>query len=376
MPAPCRPYEISLCIIPLTGERHKRGLGVSCPTWRHCVSYRQETVCEGFPARLGSTVFLIGRKLFAKGFLLDVALWCFLPAGNFSPIVSYSTWHCGVSYRQETFRQEISRLRFATLEMTEARGSTVFLTGRKLFAKGFLLGVAPLCFLPAGNFLRRVSCSAWLHCVSCRQETVCEGFPARRDTVAFLTGRKLFTYSFLLDLALWCFLPTGNYLRRVSCSTWLHCVSYRQETVCEGFPTRRGSIVFLADRKLFAYSFLLGMAPLCFLSTGNYSRRVSCSTWLHCVSCRQETVCEGFPTRRGSTVFLADRKLFAKGFLLGVAPLCFLPAGNCLRRVSYSAWLHCVSCRQETFRWEISRLRFATLEMTEERGTSMFHTVQ
>ena len=158
MPAPCRPYEISSCIIPLAGERHKRGLRVSCPTWHHCVSYRQETVCEGFPTRRDTVVFLTDRKLFAKGFLPDVTLWCFLPAGNFSPIVSYSTWHCGVSYRQETFRWEISRLRFATLEMTEG---------------------------------------TWRHCVSYRQGTVCEGFPTRRGTVVFLTGRNLFDGRFL-----------------------------------------------------------------------------------------------------------------------------------------------------------------------------------
>ena len=161
MPAPCRPYEISSCIIPLTGERHKRGQGVSCPTWRHCISYRQETVREGFPTR---------------------------------------------------------------------RGSIVFLTDRKLFAKGFLLDVAPLCFLPAGNCLRRVSCSAWLHCVSYRQETIREGFPARRGSIVFLAGRKLFAKGFLLDVAPLCFLPTGNCLQMVSYSTWLHCVSCRQET--------------------------------------------------------------------------------------------------------------------------------------------------
>ena len=167
-------------------------------------------------------------------------------------------------------------------------------------------------------------------------------------------------------VAAWCFLSTGNCLRRVSCSTW-HCgVSYRQETVCEGFPTRRGSTVFLADRKLFAKGFLLDVAPLCFLPTGNFSRIVSYSTWLHCVSCRQETVCEGVPARRGSTVFLADRKLFAKGFLLGVTLWRFLPAGNYSRRVSSPAWLHCVSYRQETV-YEGFPAR---------RGGSMFHTVQ
>ena len=227
MPAPCRPYEISSCIIPLAGERHKRGR-------------------EEFPVRLGGIAFLTGRKLFAKGFLPGVTLWCFLPAGNFSQRVSYS---------------------------------------------------------------------AWLHCVSCRQETVCEGFPTRRGSTVFLTDRKLFAKGFLPGVTLWRFLPTGNCLRRVSCSTWLHCVSCRQETVYEGFPTRRGSTVFLTGRKLFAYSFLLGVAPLYFLPAGNCLRRVSYSTWLHCVSCRQETVCVWFPTRRGSTVFLTDRKLFDGRFL-------------------------------------------------------------
>ena len=175
--------------------------------------------------------------------------------------------------------------------------------------------MAPLCFLSAGNCLRRVSYSTWLHCVSYRQETFCEGFPTRRGSTVFLIGRKLFAKGFLLDAAPLCFLPAGNCLRRVSCPAWLHCVSCRQETVCEGFPARRGTVVFLIDRKLFAYSFLPGVAPLCFLPTGNCLRRVSYSTWPHCVSCRQETVCERFPTRRGSTVFLADRKLFDGRFL-------------------------------------------------------------
>ena len=57
----------------------------------------------------------------------------------------------------------------------------------------------------------------------------------------------------------------------------------------------------------------------------------------------------GFPTRHGTTVFLADRKLSAEGFLFDMAPLCFLPTGNYLRRVSYSTWHYCVSLRQETF---------------------------
>lgn len=40
---------------------------------------------------------------------------------------------------------------------------------------GILCRVTLLCFLPAGNYLRRVSCSTWHHCVSCRQETFSPG---------------------------------------------------------------------------------------------------------------------------------------------------------------------------------------------------------
>ena len=135
---------------------------------------------------------------------------------------------------------------------------------------------------------------------------------------------------FRLDMALLCFLPTGNCLRIVSYSAWHHCVSYRQETICERFPTRHGTTVFLAGKKLSAEGFLFGIATLCFIATGNYLRRVSCSSWHHRVSCRQETVREGFPTRLDNTVFLASRKLFAKGFLVVMAPLCFIATGNCL----------------------------------------------
>ena len=62
-----------------------------------------------------------------------------------------------------------------------------------------------------------------------------------------------------------------------------------------------------------------------------------------CVSYGQETGCKKFPVRRGSTVFLTDRKLFANSFLSGIASLCFISIGNYLRMVSYPAWLHCVS---------------------------------
>ena len=74
--------------------------------------------------------------------------------------------------------------------------------------------------------------------------------------MAFLAHRKLFAYGFLSDLIPWCFIPIGNYSHIVSYSAWLHCISYRQETVREGFPIRLGSMVFFTDRKLFAGRFL------------------------------------------------------------------------------------------------------------------------
>ena len=175
--------------------------------------------------------------------------------------------------------------------------SSSIMPDRKLFAKGFLLGMAPLCFITIGNCSRRVSYPAWHHCLSPRQETVREWFPTRHGTIVFHHDRKLFA---------------------------------------KGFPTRHGTIVFHHDRKLFANGFLSGMAPLCFTAIGNCSRRVSYSAWHHCVSPRQETVCEGFPTRHGTIVFHRGRKLFAKGFLLGMAPLFSNTIGNCSQRFFYS----------------------------------------
>ena len=172
--------------------------------------------------------------------------------------------------------------------------------------------------------------------------------------MVFLTYKKLFAKGFLFGLALWCCLPTGNCSRRVSYSACLHGVSCPQETVREGFPIRLGSMVFSTDRKLLAKGFLSDLNPQCFLPTGNCSRMVSCPAWLYGVSCPQETVRREISRlrfaplemtgERGSMVFLTGRKLFAKGFLSDLAPWCFLPTGNCLRRVSYSAWLHAVSC--------------------------------
>ena len=242
----------------------------------------------------------------------------FIPAENYSHIVSHSAWLHGVACPQETVGERFPvRL-----------DSTVFLTDRKLFAYSFLSDLAPWRFLPTGNCWRKVSYSTWLHGVLYRQETVGERFPVRLDSTVFLTDRKLFAYSFLSGLAPWCCLPTGNCSRIVSYSAWLHGVSYRQETVREGFPVRLGSMAFLALRKLFAKGFLSALIPQCFLPTGNCSPIVSHSAWLHAVACPQETVREGFPVRLDSMVFLTDRKLFAKGFLFGLAPWCSLPTGN------------------------------------------------
>ena len=59
------------------------------------------------------------------------------------------------------------------------------------------------------------------------------------------------------------------------------------------FPARCSSIVFHSSRKLFAHSFLLPVTPLCFIAAGNFSHIISCSPWLHCVSWRQETFQRG-----------------------------------------------------------------------------------
>ena len=253
-------------------------------------------------------------------------------------MVSYSAWDRCFSYRQETIRV------WFPIQL----GTDVFHTDRKLFAKGFLSGLALLRFISAGNCLRMVSYSAWYQCVSYRQETICVWFPIRLGTSAFHIGRKLFAYGFLSGLGQMSFVSTGNYLRRVSYSAWDRCFSYRQETVCVWFPIRLGTMAFHTDRKLFAKGFLLDMAPMCFISVGNYSRMVSYSTWHQCVSYRQETIRVWFPIRLGTDVFHISRKLFAYGFLLDMASMCFMTTGNCLRMVSYSTWHQCVSYRQET----------------------------
>ena len=197
--------------------------------------------------------------------------------------------------------------------------------------------MASLRFIAAGNFWRIVSYPAWLHCVSLRQETFREWFPIRHDAIAFHLNRKLFANGFLSGIAPLRFIPAGNFLRIVSCPAWLHCVSCRQETFREWFPIRHGTIAFHTDRKLFANGFLSGMTPLCFIATGNFLRIVSYPTWCRCVSYRQETFCEWFPVRHGSIAFHTDRKLFAYSFPFGMTPLCFISIGNYSQMVSYPA---------------------------------------
>ena len=141
--------------------------------------------------------------------------------------------------------------------------------------------MAPLCFTSVGNLSQAVSYSAWLYCVSPRQETFRLWSPTRHGFTVFHLGRKLFAHSFLSDIAPLCFTPAGNLLQTVSCPTWLHCASHQQETFRIQFPIRHSSIAFHLSRKPFANSFLSAMAPLCFTPTGNFSLTVSHSTWHH-----------------------------------------------------------------------------------------------
>ena len=164
-----------------------------------------------------------------------------------------------------------------------------------------------------------VSCPAWCRYVSYRQETFRKWVPIRHGPIAFHTGRKLFANGFLSGMVPLRFITTGTFstgdfstpLRsaRNDRTAWRHRVSSQQETFHEWFPVRHGSIEFHTGRKLFAYSFPSGMAPLRFIPAGNFSRIVSCPAWLHCVSYRQETFCEWFPIRHGAIAFHLHRKL-------------------------------------------------------------------
>ena len=181
-----------------------------------------------------------------------------------------------------------------------------------------------------------VSCPTWLHCVSYRQETFRVWFPIRHGAIAFHTGRKLFAYSFPSGMAPLRFISTGNFSQIVSYPAWRHCVSSQQETFHKWFPIRHGAIAFHTGRKLFANGFPFGMTPLCFISVGNYPQMVSPPAWRHCVSYQQETIRISFPVRHGSIAFHLNRKLFAYRFLSGMAPLRFIPTGNFSRMLSHS----------------------------------------
>ena len=170
--------------------------------------------------RHGSIAFHTDRKLFANGFLSDMVPLRFITTGNFLQMVSYPTWlHC-VSSRQETFGEWFPI----------RHGSIAFHHDRKLFANGFLSGMTPLRFISTGNFSPIVSHPAWRHCVSSQQETFHKWFPIRHGATVFHTDRKLFANGFLSDMAPLRFIPAGNFLRMVSYPTWCRYVSYRQET--------------------------------------------------------------------------------------------------------------------------------------------------
>ena len=74
------------------------------------------------------------------------------------------------------------------------------------------------------------------------------------------------------------------------------------------------------------------------MAAGNYSRKVSYPAWDSGGAWRQETIRERFPIRREAVAEHGGGKLFAKGFLFGMKQRRSIAAGNCLRKVSYSAW--------------------------------------
>ena len=171
-----------------------------------------------------------------KSFLSGVRRLCSIATGNCLRMVSYSAWDDCESLRLDTIRREISRLRFASLEMTSGGGNC---------------------------------------CASKRQETVCEKFLIRHVTIAYHSDRKLFAKGFLPDMERLRIIATGNCLRKVSCSTWADCIVHRQETISERFPIRHGTIAYHSGRKLLTDGFLSGVRRLCSIATGNCLRMVS-----------------------------------------------------------------------------------------------------
>lgn len=77
------------------------------------------------------------------------------------------------------------------------------------------------------------------------------------------------------------------------------------------FPVRLSSAAFYADRKLFANGFLLAMAPMALFSQWRFFHTGNSEIKVSLLVVAH-------------TVLLTDRKLFAYGFLFGLAPMAFL----------------------------------------------------
>ena len=133
---------------------------------------------------------------------------------------------------------------------------------------------------------------------------------------------------FLSGLGPWRIKASGNYGQKVSSPTWGHGVSKRQETMGKKFPLRLGAMAYHGNRKLWTKGFLSGLGPWRIMATGNYGQKVSFPAWGHGVSKRQETMGKKFPLRRGAVAYHGNRKLWQK--------------------VSSPAWGRGVSKRQET----------------------------
>lgn len=87
---------------------------------------------------------IIFSQSFFYGFPSGVGQWRSMMIGSCLRKVSCAAWGSSGTWRQETTRPEISRLRFAALEMTGRRGAVAEHSGRKLFADSFLSDLGPL----------------------------------------------------------------------------------------------------------------------------------------------------------------------------------------------------------------------------------------
>ena len=95
-------------------------------------------------------------------------------------------------------------------------------------------------------------------------------------------------------------------------------------------------------------SFLSAMGQRWSIPIGNCLRKVSYSAWDRSAAYRQETVHERFPIRHGTEAQHTDRKLVVRSFLSGMGQKFSILTGNCLRIVSYPAWDRGGAHRQET----------------------------